>query len=195
MQRYLALENCRYGALTNGEDYEFYSKKGREYEPFHKIHLSNGKTIQEFELYKIAWLAREIWDLGLILPVEEFLEFIDKLCSADRGSMAEQIESEISEPEIEQDYSKKPPKGESITVKQYHEPILEILREKNGTGGREIVTEIGKIFSKKFTKWDRAKLPSGDIRWENRVWFAFQELKDEGKIRLEDHKYYLNKSS
>jgi len=191
LQRYLQLEDCRYGALTNGEDYEFYSKKGREYEIFHEIHLSNGKAIQKADIHKIAWLDREIWDMWLILPVEDFQELIAKFCDVDIGSEIEQIESEPPEQEMEQDYSQKPPKGESITVKEYFEPILELLREKNGIGGREIIIEIGKKFSKKFNKWDRAKIPSGDIRWENHVWCAFERLKKEGKIKLEDHKYYL----
>ena len=191
LQRYLKLDDCRYGALTNGKDYEFYLKKGREYEIFHKIHLSNGKAIQKADIYKIAWLDRELWDMWLFLHVEEFEDFIAKFCDVDRESEKEQIESEPPEQEMEEDYSQKPPKGESITVKEYFEPILELLGEKNGIGGREIIIEIGKKFSKKFNKWDRAKIPSGDIRWENHVWCAFEGLKKEGKIKLEDHKYYL----
>lgn len=192
LRRYIQLDDCRYGLLTNGEFYEFYQKIDKEFRKFHEIHLSEHESLLDKDIWKVLWLDRGLWDIFLILDVPTFEGLIGKFCELEVKN--ENKSKKTVEPEkviVSYDYTKRPPKGKSITQKEYHSPILEILGTKNGLLGREIVNEVGKNVGKRFTKWDTAKLKFGDIRWENRVWWALDDLKKEGKVKLEDHRYYL----
>lgn len=194
LRRYLQLDECKFGALTDGEYYEFYRRTDKDYKIFHRIHLSDEDSLQELDVQRIMWLDREIWDIWLVLNVQTFEELIPKFCDLEIKTEKDLIKDESPEQVLlSSDYTQRPPKGESITQKEYHEPIIEVLRENDGINGREVVREVGRKVSKKFTKWDTAKLRFGDIRWENRVWFALDDLKKEGKVKLVDHRYYLSK--
>ena len=69
--------------------------------------------------------------------------------------------------------------------KDFHEPILEVLRQMGGKGkAREVVTRVGELMGAKLdNEIDQELLSGGDPRWMNRCWGGRNDLREAGKIR------------
>ena len=192
IKRYMKLDECEYGAITNGDSYEFYVRN-REIEKFHYFSLSKDGLITEAHIKKILWLNRELWDYWMVLGDDSYKDFIDKFIKikTEPEIQSTKPESEIKNNEIKSTQNKNVDEAKAIPRSQYYEPIKKILLEHNGLKGREIVKEIEKQFSDKFTEKDKSRLKSGQILWENRVWWSLQDLKKWGIIENKEHRYYL----
>jgi len=73
----MKLDECDYGAITNGDGYEFYVRN-REIEKFHSFSLSKDSPITEAHIKKILWLNRELWDYWMILGDDSHKDFIER---------------------------------------------------------------------------------------------------------------------
>jgi hypothetical protein len=85
----------------------------------------------------------------------------------------------------------KAPRGAAISEKIYQDDVLKILRTRDGLRCKEILTEIQSIYRGQFNEWDLGRQKTGGVRWKTRVMFALQNLKEAGKIRLEDSRYHI----
>ena len=73
--------------------------------------------------------------------------------------------------------------GTILPHEAYVGPILDVLAEAGGQApAREVTAEVGRRLSEKLTPIDLQPLPSGSIRWENRVQFVRLRLADEGLL-------------
>ena len=193
IKRYMKLDECEYGAITNGDSYEFYVRN-REIEKFHSFSLSKDGPITEAHIKKILWLNRELWDYWMILGDDSHKYFIERFIKirAEPETLSNKLENlttsnnKIKSVQNENIYEEK-----AIPTSGYYESIKKILSEHNGLKGSEIVDEIGRQFSDKFTEKDKSRLKSGQILWVNRVWWALQNLKQWGIIENKEHRYYL----
>jgi len=129
----------------------------------------------------------------MVLGDDSYKDFIDKFIKikTEPEIQSTKPESEIKNNEIKSTQNKNVDETKAIPRSQYYEPIKKILLEHNGLKGREIVKEIEKQFSDKFTEKDKSRLKSGQILWENRVWWSLQDLKKWGIIKNKEHRYYL----
>jgi len=193
IKRYMKLDECDYGAITNGDRYEFYVRN-KEIEKFHSFSLSKDSPVTEAHIKKILWLNRELWDYWMVLGNDSHNDFIDRFIKikAEPEILSNKPENlttsndEIKSVQNENIYEEK-----AIPTSAYYESIKKILSEHNGLKGSEIVDEIGRQFSDKLTKKDKSRLKSGQILWVNRVWWALQNLKQWGIIENKEHRYYL----
>ena len=69
--------------------------------------------------------------------------------------------------------------------KDFHEPILKVLKEMGGRGkAREVVVRVGELMGAKLeNEVDQELLSGGDPRWMNRCWWGRNDLREMGKIR------------
>ena len=73
--------------------------------------------------------------------------------------------------------------GTILPHEAYVGPILDVLAEAGGEApAREVTGEVGRRLIQKLTPMDLQPLPSGSIRWENRVHFVRLRLVDEGLL-------------
>jgi len=193
IKRYMKLDECDYGAITNGNRYEFYVRN-KEIEKFHFFSLSKEGPITEARIKKILWLNRELWDYWMILGDDSFKDFIERFIKikTEPEILSNKPEnSETNNNEIKSVQNQDINEVKGIPTSRYYEPIKKILLEHNGLRGREIVKEIGRQFSEKFNEKDKSISDSGQIIWENRVWWALHNLKQQGIIENKEHRYYL----
>lgn len=74
-------------------------------------------------------------------------------------------------------------KGERTPTEEFYEPLLQAL----GTAGGQLpaveaINHVGQIMAAKLNDVDRARLPSGEVRWRNSVRWARQRLEEQGKL-------------
>jgi len=193
IKRYMKLDECDYGAITNGDNYEFYVRN-REIEKFHSFSLSREGPITEAHIKKIMWLNRELWDYWMILGDDFHKDFIEKFIRIDvKPENLSKIpeNSKNSNTGTEPKQKKGVVEGKAIQSREYYEPIKKILLEHNGLKAKEIEEEIGRQFSDKFNEKDKSILPSGPIVWKKNVRFAISNLKQMGIIENKEHRYFL----
>jgi len=193
IKRYMKLDECDYGAITNGDRYEFYVRN-REIEKFHYFSLSKDGPITEAHIKKILWLNRELWDYWMILGDDFHKDFIEKFIRIDvklenLNNIPEN--SKNSNTEIEPKQKKGVVEGKAIQPREYYESIKKILSEHNGLKAKEIEEEIGRQFSEKFNEKDKSTLSDGWIVWRKNVRFAISNLKQMGIVENKEHRYYL----
>ena len=195
LRSYMKLDSCKFGVLTNGRKFEFFSTAGRDINIFHTLNLDSGSSISNNDIERILWLIRDFWDIWLVLGTSAFERTIETLSATKPTVM---IEAEL-EPFVTAKSPTRPPapikapRGAATPQKEFQEKIIEILRKKNGISGADIINRIYAIYQGRFNEWDLGRVPSGDVRWKNRVWFALQNLKESGAIKLEDHLYYVTR--
>jgi hypothetical protein len=65
------------------------------------------------------------------------------------------------------------PRGSLLSDDAYEMPILQVLAERGGRGGKnEVIDAIEPILADRLTALDREPVTSGEIRWRNRAQFA-----------------------
>jgi hypothetical protein len=75
------------------------------------------------------------------------------------------------------------PSHEILPESDYIGPLLQVLAEKGGSAhASEVVEEVGTRLGARLTSLDKERLPSGGIRWQNRMQFARLRLAEEGLI-------------
>lgn len=73
------------------------------------------------------------------------------------------------------------PNGSLLPETEYDRPLLEALVELGGSApARSVVEAVGERVKDRLTELDRERLPSGGIRWENRLQFVRLRLVEEG---------------
>jgi hypothetical protein len=73
------------------------------------------------------------------------------------------------------------PAGALLPEDEYDLPLLESLVEMGGSGpSRDIIKAVGEKLAGRLTDLDKDTLPSGGIRWENRVQFVRLRLIEQG---------------
>jgi Mrr N-terminal domain len=76
--------------------------------------------------------------------------------------------------------------GSILSEREYEDPILLELLEREGRGqATEVTDAVGKRLEGKLTKLDYERLDSGDIRWRNRTQFTRHTLKSRGLIKTD----------
>jgi hypothetical protein len=71
--------------------------------------------------------------------------------------------------------------GSILPHDAYVTPILSVISEKGGAAAsRDVVEEVGEILKATLTPTDLERLPSGWIRWENRVHWVRLQLVERG---------------
>lgn len=74
-------------------------------------------------------------------------------------------------------------KGERTPTEEFYEPLLQVL---GAAGGQlpavEAIDQVGKVMAERLNDVDRARLPSGEVRWRNSVRWARQRLEEQGKL-------------
>jgi predicted type IV restriction endonuclease len=193
LRRYMLLDGCKFGAITNGQIYEFLKKKEREIESFYKINVLALEEEVEEVVKKLIWLCRDTWELWLELGPAEFEKTIDILASEARmrSKMVAAVPLKSSPSESSSQDSGKAPRGAATSQKTFQDAVLKILQKENGLTGSEIIQRIEAVFKNNLNSWDLGELPTGGVRWKNRVWFGLQYLKNSDKLKLEGHKYYV----
>lgn len=194
LKRYMRLDECKFGAISNGAIYEFYKKVDRDISLFQAMDVSKGIDVNQEQLRRLFWLYREFWEIWLELGPAKFEEIIETMSNIeiDEESITG-VENVVPlKSQASKVFNEKAPRGAATSQKEFETKILEILKEKSGLSGAEIVARIGKLYEGKLNIWDLGSVPSGGTRWKNRVWFGLQSLKESGAIRLKDHLYYAN---
>ncbi|MDR7549480.1 MAG: winged helix-turn-helix domain-containing protein [Armatimonadota bacterium] len=75
------------------------------------------------------------------------------------------------------------PPGSLIPEGEYIAPLLTALAERGGSApAREIIEAVGERLGNRLTPADVESLPSGHIRWQNRVQFVRLRLVEEGLL-------------
>lgn len=75
------------------------------------------------------------------------------------------------------------PAGSLLPEGEYVMPLLRTLAQRGGHApAREVISAVGLMLGDKLTQTDREKLPSGVVRWENRVQFVRLRLVEEGLL-------------
>lgn len=70
-----------------------------------------------------------------------------------------------------------------LDAAEYRAPILRALAERGGSARpMEVVEAVGKELEDRLTPTDRETLPSGDVRWRNRVRWARFHLSRDGLV-------------
>lgn len=73
--------------------------------------------------------------------------------------------------------------GSLLPQNAYVEPLLAVLAERGGAApAREVIDAVGRRLNGKITAIDQEQLPSGGIRWMNRVQFVRLQLVEEGLL-------------
>ena len=74
-------------------------------------------------------------------------------------------------------------KGERTPTEEFYEPLLRVLA---AAGGQlppvDAINEVGRHMAERLNEVDRARLPSGEVRWRNTVRWARQRLEEQGKL-------------
>lgn len=74
-------------------------------------------------------------------------------------------------------------KGSILPETEYEIPVLRALDQMGGrAASREVVAAVGVILNGKLTETDRESIPTGGLRWENRVHFTRLRLKEAGLL-------------
>lgn len=74
-------------------------------------------------------------------------------------------------------------KGERTPTEGFYEPLLEVLASAGGQlAAVEAIDRVGRAMDSKLKDVDRARLPSGEVRWRNSVRWARQRLEEQGKL-------------
>lgn len=75
------------------------------------------------------------------------------------------------------------PSGSLLPEDEYFKPILDVLLKRGGSApAREVIDSVGARLADLFKEADKAPIPSGGIRWQNRVQFARLRLVEEGLL-------------
>lgn len=195
LKRYMKLGDSSFGILTNGLKFEFYAGLGKNIDLEQSLELGDKMALSPKLISKLLWLHRDVWELGAALNANDFLKLLNGYLGFEIVNDAfDEIVTDNPIEGIETNQTSFPgraPVGAAISSKEYQEPILRILTEKNGLKGSEIIDKIEKIFSDRFSQWDYGHLKRGEIRWKSRVWFALQDLKTLEKIKLKEGRYSL----
>lgn len=76
------------------------------------------------------------------------------------------------------------PVGSLLPESEYELPLLRVLAGRGGSApARDVVTAVGELLDGRLTALDRAELPNGGQRWQNRVQFTRLRLKERGLIK------------
>ncbi len=74
-------------------------------------------------------------------------------------------------------------KGERTPTEGFYEPLLQVLASAGGQlPAVEAIDRVGEAMGSKLNEVDRARLPSGEVRWRNSVRWARQRLEEQGKL-------------
>lgn len=74
-------------------------------------------------------------------------------------------------------------KGEKTPIEDFFDPVLRVLKEAGGKlPANEAIERVGQLMANRLNDVDRAKLPSGEVRWRNTVRWASQRLQQQGKL-------------
>lgn len=74
-------------------------------------------------------------------------------------------------------------KGERTPTEEFYQPLLEALAAAGGQlQAVEAIDRVGQLMKDKLNDVDRARLPSGEVRWRNTVRWARQRLEEQGKL-------------
>jgi len=74
-------------------------------------------------------------------------------------------------------------KGERTPTEEFYRPLLEVLGSAGGQlAPVEAINQVGRIMEAKLNDVDRARLPSGEVRWRNTVRWAAQRLAEQDKL-------------
>jgi hypothetical protein len=74
-------------------------------------------------------------------------------------------------------------KGERTPTEAFYEPLLQALAAAGGQlPAVEAIDNVGRIMEDRLNEVDRARLPSGEVRWRNSVRWARQRLEEQGKL-------------
>ena len=74
-------------------------------------------------------------------------------------------------------------KGERTPTEGFYEPLLQVLASAGGQlPAVDAINRVGQAMGSKLNEVDRARLPSGEVRWRNSVRWARQRLEEQGKL-------------
>jgi len=74
-------------------------------------------------------------------------------------------------------------KGERTPTEGFYEPLLQVLAASGGQlPAVEAINRVGQTMANRLNEVDRARLPSGEVRWRNSVRWARQRLEEQGKL-------------
>jgi hypothetical protein len=74
-------------------------------------------------------------------------------------------------------------KGERTPTEGFYEPLLQVLASAGGElPAVEAINRVGQTMYSRLNEIDRARLPSGEVRWRNSVRWARQRLEEQRKI-------------
>jgi len=193
IKRYMKLDECDYGAITNGDSYEFYVRN-REIEKFHYFSLSKDGPITEAHIKKILWLNRELWDYWMILGDDSYKDFVEKFTNLEVEIAIQKTKSEnlkISSDKTQSIQNKNTSKNKATQRDEYYVPVKKILTEHNGLKRGEIIKEIEKLFSDRFNDKDRELYRKNLTVWQVYLGWALNDLTRSGELENRDHRYYL----
>lgn len=74
-------------------------------------------------------------------------------------------------------------KGERTPTEDFFEPLLSVLKDADGQlPASDAIDRVGQLMGERLNEVDRARLPSGEVRWRNGVRWARQRLEEQGKL-------------
>jgi len=74
-------------------------------------------------------------------------------------------------------------KGERTPTEGFYEPLLQVLAASGGhLPAVDAINRVGQAMANTLNEVDRARLPSGEVRWRNSVRWARQRLEEQGKL-------------
>jgi len=193
IKRYMKLDECDYGAITNGDSYEFYVRN-KEIEKFHSFSLSKDGPVTEAHIKKILWLNRELWDYWMILGDDSYKDFVEKFTKLEVEIAMQKTKSEnlkVSSDKTQSIQSKNTGKNKATQRDEYYVPIKRILTEHNGLKRGEIIKEIEKLFSDRFNDKDRKLYRKNLTVWQEYLGWALYDLTRSGELEKRNHRYYL----
>ena len=118
-------------------------------------------------------------------PETVISRLVDGYLSAERGNGAKPKDGKRGRKRWKRAHRdrKRARKGERTPTEGFYAPLLQVLKEAGGQlTANEAIDLVGELTEDHLNEVDRARLPSGEIRWRNTVRWAKQRLGKQGKL-------------